>query len=131
MLMLPVDTVYYTPAPYLRRLLRTIPQGPDALHWFYLSGPWRRRRVDVLALDHGECVYCKAHNRYRKATEVHHVQHLRARPDLALSIWYEDEQGRLRRNLVSLCRACHEAQHPERSKTGDSAPAAPLTPERW
>ena len=56
----------------------------------------------------------------------HHVKHLRQRPDLALSIWDPDTGAR---QLVTVCKACHEREHPESLRR--SVPAAPLTAERW
>ena len=85
--------------------------------------------MEVLALDHYECQYCKAKGRYRRAKVVHHVNHLRDRPDLALSIWFRDAKGIRRRQLISTCWDCHEEQHPERLRKKASKP--PLTPERW
>lgn len=99
------------------------------VHAFYTSVKWERTRAEVLALDHHECQYCKERGRYRRARLVHHVNHLRDRPDLALSIWYTDTQGVKRRQLVSCCWDCHEAQHPERLRRKRRKP--PLTPERW
>lgn len=77
---------------------------------FYDWSEWDHTRSDVLSLDNHECQICKhIKHRYRKAVLVHHVKHLKDRPDLALSIWDGKE-----RQLVSLCRGCHEEVHPER-----------------
>lgn len=73
------------------------------VHAFYISRQWERARLEVLAYDNHECQLCKEHGKYAKAVMVHHVGHLRARPDLALSLWYTDEHGQLRRQLLSLC----------------------------
>ena len=93
-------------------------------HDFYTWTEWRIRRAEVLRLDHYECQHCKAAGRYRRADIVHHVKHLRDRPDLALSIWDGDE-----RQLVSVCKACHEAEHPESLRKWETVP--PVTAERW
>lgn len=94
---------------------------------FYSWRAWRRRRAEVLRLDHWECQICKAKGRYRRGTIVHHVKHLQDRPDLALSIWDPDTGER---QLVTVCKACHEAEHPE--SLPQYRPAAPpLTEERW
>jgi 5-methylcytosine-specific restriction endonuclease McrA len=61
-------------------------------------------------MDNHECQICKRKGRYRRADIVHHVKHLKDRPDLALSIWDGEE-----RQLVSVCRQCHEDLHPERT----------------
>lgn len=96
---------------------------------FYTWREWLHTRQDVFTLDHWECQGCKAKGRYSKAVLVHHVKHLKDRPDLALSIWDGDE-----RQLVSLCKACHEAEHPEAFRPAwlsDRPQAAPVTAERW
>lgn len=108
----------------LCRLLRLIQTGNE--HLFYLWTDWRRLRLDVLKLDNFECQICKTkYHRHRGAVIVHHVKHLKDRPDLALSIWDGDE-----RQLLSVCKQCHEDEHPE-SKRQLDAPAQPVTAERW
>lgn len=97
---------------------------------FYTSYGWKKKRREVLALDHYECQRCKARGRYSRATMVHHVKYLRDRPDLALSVWDIEPDGTRVRQLVSLCCACHEAEHPERLKRCKPR-AKPLTEERW
>ena len=94
-------------------------------HEFYSWPEWRRLRPDVLTLDNCECQECKRRGRYAQAVIVHHVQHLRDRPDLALSIYDGD-----RRQLESVCKRCHEALHPE-SQRQNAPGAPPLTAERW
>jgi len=42
------------------------------------------------------------------ATEVHHIAHVDTAPELA---WDLD-------NLISLCHACHNKQHPEKAQKG-------------
>lgn len=58
---------------------------------------------------------------------MHHVKHLKDRPDLALSIW-DSETGE--RQLETLCKFCHEEEHPE-SLRQFKPMATPLTLERW
>lgn len=100
----------------------------DAEAQFYWWPEWRTRmRPDVLALDRYECQLCKARGRYARATIVHHVKHLRDRPDLALSVW-DLETGE--RQLVSVCKACHEREHPE-ALVQFAPKSPPLTVERW
>ena len=95
---------------------------------FYGWAVWESCRKDVLKLDHYECQRCKLEKkRFRKATIVHHVKHLTERPDLALSVW-DPETGE--RQLVSVCKRCHEELHPESQK--QFKPLAPqVTEERW
>ena len=110
----------------LARLEALIAEGREAE--FYSWTPWEQTRLKVLALDKNECVRCRQRGRYAKAVLVHHVHHLTDRPDLALSIY--DEDGR--RQLISLCRACHELEHPERLRPAWTAKQEnPLTVERW
>lgn len=96
---------------------------------FYKWRRWKEVRRQVLAMDHCECQLCKnKYHRYRRATTVHHVNHFKARPDLALEIWYWDPaQHEKRRNLVSLCHDCHEEVHNFRKPE----PKPALTEERW
>lgn len=95
---------------------------------FYDWAEWSNARQKALQLDRQECQLCKQCGRYRKAVIVHHIKHLRDRPDLALSI-FNPETGD--RQLVSLCRACHEEQHPERGLKKYPIGPLPLTAERW
>lgn len=95
---------------------------------FYSWPEWRALRPDVLALDHHECVRCREIRRkFRRAKIVHHVKHLEDRPDLALSVW-DPETGE--RQLVSVCKQCHEELHPESQRQYKHI-RAPLTAERW
>ena len=57
---------------------------------------WRRWRRWFLTR-HPLCVDCQAAGRTTLATEVHHVEPLRERPELRLA----------EANCVALCRACH------------------------
>ena len=95
---------------------------------FYSWPEWRALRPDVLALDHHECVRCREIRRkFRRAKIVHHVKHLEDRPDLALSVW-DPETGE--RQLISVCKQCHEELHPESQRQYKHI-RAPLTAERW
>ena len=98
-------------------------------HQFYAWPKWEHKRLEVLKLDKFECQMCKTkYHRYRKANTVHHVNHLKARPDLALETWYRDPATHEdKRNLISLCHDCHEEVHGFRRKDG----GVPLTEERW
>lgn len=95
---------------------------------FYSWPEWRELRTYVRSkMDRNECQHCKAKGRYRRGYIVHHVKHLRERPDLALSIT-DEETGE--RQLVTLCKLCHEEEHPE-SLRPVNAKAEPVTEERW
>ena len=95
---------------------------------FYDWTEWKKLRLDVLSMDHNECQFCKQAGRFRRAVIVHHVKHLRDRPDIALSVFDLDTGER---QLISLCRACHEEQHPERGFKRPVISAPALTIERW
>lgn len=105
----------------------------DDVHRFYTWTPWIHLRDYVLKdLDKGECQLCKQRGRHRRATHVHHVNHLRDHPELALEIWYTDiKTGEKKRQLISLCRWCHEEQHPERLRQHQKKKSGFTTEERW
>ena len=73
---------------------------------FYHTTKWKHKRKDILKRDHNACQMCRQKGKYRRATTVHHIKHLRDSPELALT----DS------NLISLCDECHEAMHPEKHK---------------
>ena len=78
---------------------------------FYQLAVWKRMREQVMKHDHYECQLCKAKGRYRKGVIVHHVKHLKQFPALAYQRFYVDENGQRHKQLVPLCRACHEYEH--------------------
>lgn len=94
---------------------------------FYSWPEWQELRPEVLSLDNYECQRCKARGKFASARIVHHVKHLEVRPDLALSVWDPDTGER---QLVSVCKRCHEELHPE-SQRQFRRIRAPLTAERW
>lgn len=99
----------------------------DDLHRFYIDRAWRKLRRKVLETDKYECQKHKARGEYRGATHVHHINHVKVHPELAMSMLYKDDDGVVRRNLISLCKDCHEGEHPDRLMKRKE----PLTPERW
>ena len=110
----------------LEDLRKMIDAGDE--HIFYCMHPWRTLRAYVLKLDRYECQRCKENGRYKRAVVVHHVKHLKDRPDLALSV-FDPETGD--RQLISLCKQCHELEHPERLKENERCARDPVTVERW
>lgn len=110
----------------MEALEQLIEEGREVV--WYNSAAWKAMRDQVLRYDHYECQECKKRGRYRKAVIVHHVKHLKDRPDLALSL-YDPDTGE--RQLVSLCRACHEKAHPERAIHPRVSGRKPVTKERW
>lgn len=84
---------------------------------FYHTSEWKRRRRTVLKRDRYACQKCRQQGKYTKANTVHHKEHLRKAPELALT----DS------NLISLCAECHETVHPEKHKKKYKE----ITVERW
>lgn len=91
------------------------------LHSFYTSRVWKDLREKILKSQKHRCWDCmhKSPARITYGRNVHHVNPVRERPDLALSEF--DEFGK--RNLVCLCDSCHWERHHKRQQI--------LTPERW
>lgn len=100
---------------------------------FYRTYLWKQKSAEVRRLDRNECQICKARGRYRRAELVHHVNHLKDRPDLALDIYYTAADGTKRRNLISVCKDCHEnVCHPEKLLEAQRVKKQSFeTPERW
>lgn len=98
-------------------------------HDFYTWSKWLKVRAKVLAFDKYECQRCKEKRRkYTRASTVHHINHFKVRPDLALEMWYHNPAThKQERNLVSLCHDCHEEVHGYRKREF----VEPLTEERW
>jgi 5-methylcytosine-specific restriction endonuclease McrA len=71
---------------------------------FYNSSLWLHTRSDVLERDHNECQKCKAKGLFNPADCVHHEEHLKEHPELAVD----------KDNLISLCNECHNEEHPEK-----------------
>lgn len=105
---------------YVKRCIK------ENVHRFYTWKQWKRRRKEVLKIDKYECQLCKSRGKYTRANTVHHVNHLKDRPDMALDIWYSIG-GTKKRNLISLCHQCHDEVHGYRKPGGKRD----LTEERW
>lgn len=73
---------------------------------FYRATKWRKKRQEILKRDNFECQDCKEKgkittDRGGKQLEVHHIQELEDKPELA----FEDD------NLITLCKVCHNHRH--------------------
>ena len=100
----------------------------DEAFLFYVSKEWRRLRKQILRDDKAECFHCRAKGFYSKANTVHHINYLRIHPELALSRMYVDDEGITKRNLICVCRECHETVcHPERLRKAKEQ----LNEEKW
>ena len=122
---LPAGPVPVMTPDKLARLTALLAAGRENV--WYNSGDWGRVKEAVKQMDHCECLVCKAMGRHSPARVVHHVKHLRDRPDLALSI-YDPDTGA--RQLISVCKDCHERLHPE-SQRQYRPSKPPVTKERW
>lgn len=71
----------------------------------YNSIRWKKKRKQILRRDGYVCQGCKRFGKQTEAVTVHHIKHADEYPELA----FEDD------NLVSLCNACHNKQHPEKA----------------
>ena len=112
----------------LQWLIRKI--AADQADDFYRTYEWKQKSKEVRRLDRNECQKCKERGRYRRAELVHHVNHVKDRPDLALDIWFTAPDGTRQRNLISVCKTCHEEEHPEQLQQAPKAETF-STPERW
>lgn len=72
----------------------------------YNSTQWRATRERALRRDRYQCRICRRYGRNREAQEVHHIIPVESAPDRAFDL----------ENLVSLCHACHNKQHPEKAQ---------------
>ena len=114
-------------AKQLQTLRNLIDAGEEEK--FYSWKVWERLSIYVRTrLDNNECQKCKSRGKFGRAEIVHHIKHLKDRPDLALSV-YDPDTGE--RQLESRCRVCHEEDHPERMRPARGPAATPLTEERW
>lgn len=94
-------------AVYIKRLI-----AEDKIEQFYFTEDWKELREVVLEELHNECQEClKKGDLTTDDLCVHHVNEVRDRPDLALSKWYTDSKGNRQRNLVPLCKQCHNIVH--------------------
>lgn len=73
---------------------------------FYDSDKWKRKRAVILKRDGYKCKQCSRYGITREAVEVHHIKHYDEYPELA----FVDS------NLISLCKACHNKEHPEKGR---------------
>ena len=92
---------------------------------FYNSQAWRDLSDKVRGYDHCQCVLCGS---AKRPLIVHHVKHLKDRPDLALKL-FDPDTGE--RQLITVCKRCHERLHPESLSGCRKNMADEITPERW
>lgn len=102
-----------------KRLLEFIFNGEYVK--FYQSREWRQKRKEILKRDNNECQRCKSEGKYHVAEHVHHIKHLDKYPFLALT----------NSNLISLCKRCHNKEHPEKLEKYKKVKPKIDIPERW
>ena len=73
----------------------------DELIKFYKCPAWRKLRLVAIDRDDNECQMCKYEGKVHEVNNVHHVEEIKHRPDLALSL----------DNLVCLCYYHHNVVH--------------------
>ena len=83
---------------FLKWLQGLIARGD--VHPFYCTTQWIDLSRQVLEMDKHECQICKQRGRYHRAELVHHVNHVRDAPALALDLYYKDADGQQQRNLA-------------------------------
>ena len=114
----------------LQKLNNLIAVGQE--HRFYLWTKWKHLAKYVRdEIDHGECQMCKAEGKSGTKNGVlivHHIKHLKDRPDLALSL-HDPETGE--RQLVTLCKRHHEEMHPESMRQNANAANVEKYDEYW
>lgn len=74
------------------------------IHGFYVSGLWKKLRIEVLSEANNECQMCKSNGKVSLANTAHHIKHLKKHPELALT----------KSNLLAVCNECHNILHPEK-----------------
>jgi len=97
---------------------------------FYKCREWMELKEKVLKKNHYECMECKKKGRITRADTVHHVRHVKDWPELALSERYMDDKGRQKKNLIPVCKACHNKLHPEKRKKNKKS-CKFMNEERW
>lgn len=108
----------------------------NKLYKFYKSKYWKGDKDtkglknEVLEEQRNECqiCLCKSPKVVTKANTVHHVQFVRKHPSLALSRYYT-YNGKQYRNLIAVCKECHNKLHPEKNKS--NVVAKFVNEERW
>ena len=96
--------------------------------WWAGSKDMEGLKNEILREQHCECQECKKLGLIKKADTVHHVQYVSKYPELALSKYYT-YKGKQYKNLVAVCKSCHNKLHPEKHKKKDYKP--PINKEKW
>ena len=108
------------------QIAKLVAEGRE--HEFYTGADWKRVAAMVRKYDRNECQMCKQAGRYARGAIVHHVLHLKDRPDLALAMYNPDTGAR---QLITICKQCHEKEHPEALWAINEQKYQPITEEKW
>lgn len=87
---------------WIRSLIDT-----GCLDRFYKSSQWIHLSRNVAKHQKYICQYCKKAGIIKKYRVIHHIHHVKDKPELALSEY--DYDGKI--NLIALCDECHYAEH--------------------
>lgn len=116
----------------LHRFLTEMRERDGNNRRFYMAAPWRRLRAQVLEEFHWESQdeLLESPARIVRATCVHHDRYIDKYPGWALSEFWLDHDGVVRRNLVPLSHDAHDRRH---GRCGFEArpKVEPITIERW
>lgn len=109
---------------WIRELIQ---QGKE--YKFYKTKEWLQLRANILEKYHNECQECLKKGKYTEARNVHHINELKDRPDLALKEYYIDSNtGEKKRNLIPLCIECHNIKH---GRVCENRYKPQLNEEKW
>jgi len=100
---------------------------------FYKSAAWRKLRAQVLEEFHYESQdeLNESPARLVRATCVHHDRYVDKYPGWALSEWWTDADGNVRRNLVPLSHEAHDRRHGRYGFRPRAEEANSITDEWW
>ena len=80
------------------------------LYELYRTTEYRRLRREVLEEHHNECYDCRQRGKYTPAVHVHHDKEVKDYPELAMSKFWYDKDGK-HLQLIPLWHACHDKRH--------------------
>ena len=109
---------------WIRQLIKE-----DKLYKFYKTKQWLDLKQSILNKFRNECQECLKLGKYSQARNVHHINEVKNRPDLALKEYYIDSStGETKRNLIPLCIDCHNKAH---GRMCGNEHKKQLNEERW
>lgn len=117
----------------LHRRLLAMREEHGSFRRFYKSMAWRKLRAKVLEEFHHESQdeLLASPARYVRATCVHHDRFVDKYPGWALSEFWCDDAGNVRRNLIPLSHDAHDARHGRCGARPRAENANQVTEEWW